>query len=131
MVRGLRLGHPYLPLFFPEADFKKQELGWAPVQTSQMVVLRHPVLKGFGISMLFSIIYAWVLIFGPFIGALADFTLIAFVPIFLLLNSAVALNYRRHGVTGIRLYALGATMAFVFDVLFVAGVLFLVLAYLF
>ena len=94
--------------------------------------ISHPTLKGFGVSMLISIAYAWSIVFGPVYGTSELLLVVAsFLPVFVLVNGLVALSYRRHRLGGVGRYVLGAVVALFLDGAFMLGLYWLILALLF
>ena len=94
--------------------------------------ISHPMFKGFGVSMLISVAYAWSIAFGPVYGTSELLLVVAsFLPVFILVNGLVALNYRRHGLGGVGRYVLGAVVALFFDGVFMLGLYWLILVLLF
>ena len=76
--------------------------------------ISHPMFKGFGVSMFISIAYAWSIVFGPVYGTSELLLVVAsFLPMFILVNGAIALNYWRHRLGGVKKYAFGAAIALV------------------
>ena len=81
------------------------------------VKLRHPLLKGLGVSMLVSVAYmvAFGLAFALDNIAVMPALLFSFIPVFVIVNAVVTGYYREH-YTGMSQYAVGAVVAFVLDV---------------
>ncbi len=83
--------------------------------------LTHPFLRGFGISILVSVVYVFAFMYAfAFRSSLSmpmllPLLVISFVPAFLLVNIVVA-SYYSYRHTGVIDYVIGAVVAFVFDI---------------
>lgn len=110
----------------------QQPMAQQPMVSAMRGKVGHPMLKGFGVSMLVSILYARLIVFGPIYGTSELlFTVASFPAVFILVNGLIALHYQKHYLIGVKSYIYGAVLAFILDLFFLGGLYWLLLIFLF